>query len=427
VRLLSIALTAAPSSLAQGDIDADLVQRTTVGPAPASAATSATTVTRSRRADFAFPASMKVEWRARVTSPITLDPVVDRSGRILVLHERGSLSMLDGKGTSAWSVRLGDATPGVSPAVLSDGTFAVYNFDDRLLRIDLRGHLASSTQLGLKGRPSALLPLRNGGILLAVDDNLVQLDQRGHPIARAHAEHPLAELVQSAAFGVLAIDKERHVHRFHATGQLSPQGAFGTGVAAVALAGEVLFAVTTGHQLLSLNLRSQTVRTLFSAAPNKTLQPWLTLGRNGVFIASSDGTLRGLSHGGRDLMRLVLGDGDSDRPGGTLLPSATTPALADKESHLMLASAGSETLLVQADGSHRRVPNSACLSPTSLTPMPRQRVLLTCRNGEIIALSADQTAVAPTPAPAAPPAAAPPGSASPAAAPPGSAPPAAAR
>src|SRR5688572_16707114 len=175
-RLLGLALTAAPASLAQGDIDADLVQRRTVGPPPATAATTASTVSRSRRAAFAFPASMKVEWRARVTGPITLEPVVDRAGRIVILHERGSLSMLDQKGASAWSVRLGDAAPGVSPAVLSDGTLAVYNFDDRLLRIDLRGQLVSSTQLGLKGRPSALLPLQSGGLALAVDDNLVQLD-----------------------------------------------------------------------------------------------------------------------------------------------------------------------------------------------------------------------------------------------------------
>ena len=78
LRLLSIVLTVASASFAQGDIDADLVQRRTVGPAPASAATSASTVSRSRRADFAFPGSMKVQWRARVTGPITLEPVVDR-------------------------------------------------------------------------------------------------------------------------------------------------------------------------------------------------------------------------------------------------------------------------------------------------------------------------------------------------------------
>src|SRR6187397_1399855 len=90
-RLFSIAVSAAPASFAQGDIDADLVQRTTVGPPPATAATSASTVSRSRRAAFAFPASMKVEWRARVTGPIMLEPVVDHAGRIVVLHERGSL------------------------------------------------------------------------------------------------------------------------------------------------------------------------------------------------------------------------------------------------------------------------------------------------------------------------------------------------
>jgi acyl-CoA synthetase (AMP-forming)/AMP-acid ligase II len=33
----------------------------------------------------------------------------------------------------------------------------------------------------------------------------------------------------------------------------------------------------------------------------------------------------------------------------------------------------------------------ACLSPTSLTPMPGQRVLMTCRNGELLALAAART------------------------------------
>ena len=94
---------------------------------------------------------MQVLWRARVTGPVTLEPVVDERGRIALLHERGSFSMLTSTGTTSWSVRLGDAAPGASPAVLSDGTLAVYNFDDRLLRLDRNGNLLSSTQLGLKG------------------------------------------------------------------------------------------------------------------------------------------------------------------------------------------------------------------------------------------------------------------------------------
>jgi len=403
LRCVSLALTATTAVLAQTDVDADLVQRATVGPPAAIAPTSASAVTRARQANFEFPPSMQVLWRARVTGPVTLEPVVDERGRIALLHERGSFSMLSSTGTSAWSVRLGDAAPGASPALLSDGTLAVYNFDDRLLRLDADGNLLSSTQLGLKGRPSALLPLERGGVALAVDQSLVQLDQRGEVVAHAEAEHPIVELLQSRS-GVLAVDRQGNIQRFHATGQLSPQGSFGRGVIAVALSGQTLFAVTGGQHLMSFQLGTQTARTIFSAAPSKTLQPWLALGPKTIYLAASDGTLRGLSHTGRARMRLGLGDGDPNRPMAALLPSATTPALADAGARVMLAGAGSETIVVDADGSHHPIASSACLSPTSLTPMPKQRVLMTCRNGELLALAAartpPETPAPPTPAPA---------------------------
>lgn len=384
--LLGFALTVSSMTLAQTGVDADLVQRATVGPSSAIAPTSATTVSRARRAPFAFPTSMRVVWRARITGPVTLEPVVDDAGRIVLLHERGSLSMLSDTGTTSWSLRLGDATPAVAPALLSDGTLAVYNFDDRLLRIDGAGNLVGSTRLGLKGKPGSLLPLERGGVALAVDDHLVQVDHRGEVIARAEAEHVIAELLQARP-GVIAVDKQGQIYRFHATGQLSPQGTFGSAVVSVALAGDTLFAITTGQHLVSLALGTQTVRTIYSAAPSKTLQPWLALGPKTIHVAASDGTLRGLSHGGRERMQLVLGDGDPSRPGAALLPSATS-ALADAGSRVMLASPGAETILVEADGSHHRIASSACLAPMSLTPMPRQRVLLVCRNGEMLAFAA---------------------------------------
>jgi len=412
LRLVSLTLTASTASFAQTEVDADLVQRATVGPPAATAPTSSSAVTRARQANFEFPSSMQVLWRARVTGPVTLEPVVDEGGRIALLHERGSFSMLSSTGTTSWSVRLGDAAPGASPAMLSDGTLAVYNFDDRLLRLDPDGNLLSSTQLGLKGRPSALLPLERGGVALAVDEDLVQVDHRGEVVAQARAEHPIAELLQSPS-GVIAVDKQGNVQRFHATGQLSAHGSFGRSVVAVALSGETLFAVTAGQHLMSFQLGTQTARTIFSAAPNKTLQPWLALGPKTIFVIASDGTLRGLSHTGRDRMRLVLGDGDPNRPMAALLPSATTPALADAGARVILAGAGSETIVVDADGSHHPIASSACLSPTSLTPMPKQRVLMTCRNGELLALAAARTPpaaltpTAPAPTPSAPTAPAP--------------------
>lgn len=425
-RLLAVALTASSVTGAQTGVDGDLVQRATVGPPAATAPTHASGASRTRQASFKFPATMQVLWRARVTGPVTLEPVVDDQGRIVLLHERGSLSMLSNTGTTSWSLRLGDATPGVSPALLSDGTIAIYNFDDRLLRIDATGHLVASTQLGLKGKPAALLPLESGGAALAVDDDLVNIDHRGEVVARARAEHVVTELL-SARGSVIAVDKQGKVYRFHATGVLSSQGSIGRAVASVAFAGKSLFAVSGGQHLVSFELDSQTARTIYSAPATKTLQPWLALGPKTVYVAVSDGTLRGLSYAGRDRLSLVLGDSDPSRPGAALLPSATTPALADSGSRVMLASAGSETIIVEADGSHHRIPSSACLSPMSLTPMPRQRVLLVCRNGELLALAGARSpatepatpppAASATPRPAASATPAPPSSSAPGAAP----------
>ncbi|HEY6728299.1 MAG TPA: PQQ-binding-like beta-propeller repeat protein, partial [Polyangiaceae bacterium] len=252
-RLLAAALTVSSATGAQMGVDADLVQRATVGPPAATAPTHASAVSRTRRAAFEFPAAMHVLWRARVTGPITLEPVVDDKGRIVLLHERGTLSMLSDGGTTSWSLRLGDATPGVSPALLSDGTVAIYNFDDRLLRIDVAGRLVAATHLGLKGKPAALLPLESGGAALAVGDDLVRVDHRGEVVARASAEHTIAELLSSRG-SVIAVDNQGEVYRFHGTGVLSPEGSFGRGVAAVALAGKSLLAVSGGQHLVSFDL-----------------------------------------------------------------------------------------------------------------------------------------------------------------------------
>ena len=220
LRVVSVALTASSLTLAHTGVDPDLVQRATVGPPAAMAATSAAAVTRARRAPFEFSPNMQVLWRARVTGPVTLEPVVDHLGSVALLHERGSLSMLSDTGAIRWSLRLGDATPGVSPALLSDGNLAIYNFDDRLLRIDREGNLVGSTQLGLKGKPSALLPLERGGVAVAVDEHLVHVDHRGAIIAesatiggdgvlRVRAAHLRPGQPRAAARPALRIERAR--------------------------------------------------------------------------------------------------------------------------------------------------------------------------------------------------------------------------
>lgn len=328
---------------------------------------------------------MSVAWRARVTAPVTLEPVVDAQGNLFLLHERGSLSSLDKAGKMRWSLRLGDAAPAIAPSILSDGALVVVNHDQRVLRIDPGGTLLGSTDLGLKGKPSALLPLVNGGAAIAIGDTLAQLDHDGQLVARTQAESTIVSLLQSNR-GVLAVTENGEVYRVHGTGRMSMNGAFGHKVHAVALARSELFAVAAGQQLISLNLDNQRARTLFTAPATRSLQAWLALGERAVYVATTDSAVRGFDPAGKELLRVVLGDSDSNHGAPALLPSSFPPALADRGHQLMIARPGSETLLLEPDGSHRRIAGSACLSPTALVPLGEQRVLLACRNGELLSM-----------------------------------------
>lgn len=383
-RALTLALLVSSRLGAQETIDPDIVQHATVGFSPGFAVTSAVSVTRTRQARFELPRAMSVGWRARVTAPVTLEPVVDDRGNMFVLHERGSLSSLDGHGKMRWSLRLGDAAPSVAPSILSDGALVVVNHDQRALRIDPAGTLLSSTPLGLKGKPRAMLPLVNGGSAIAIGDTVIQLDHDGKVVARTQARDAVLDLLQSDR-GVLAVTESGEVYQLHGTGRLSIKGSFGARVQAVALASSRLFAVA-GQQLMSLNLENQRARALFTAPAARNLQPWLALGSRAIYVAASDGAVRSFDPAGKELFRVVPSDFDVAHGAPALLPSNFPPPLADNGRQLMIARPGSETLVIEPDGAHRRIDGSACLSPTALVPLGGQSVLLACRNGELLGM-----------------------------------------
>ena len=388
---LSLGLTslvAEQLALAGSSVDPDLVQHVSVGVPQGPAPMGAVRPSRSRQAPFSFPDNMNVRWRARVTGPITLEPVIDRAGSIVVLHERGSLTQLSPNGKSEWSLRLGDAAPSTGPALLSDGIRVVLNHDNRLLRIDDKGEVLSGTRTGLNGRAIPLLPLPEGGLALAAADGLLRLDHHGSPVARASTDADIVALLGSAD-GVLAVTEPGTVFRFYGTGKLVVRGHFGDRISAVALSGTTLYGITADQRLVSLELTNQRTTTLYSALPSKPLLPWLAVGRRAVHIASPDGTVRGFAASGRELLHTQVAAHPVGAVNAPLLPSSMPPGLADRDNRLMVARAGAETVLLGSEGARVSIGGSACLSPNALTPMVDGHVLLTCRNGELIAMGGD--------------------------------------
>ena len=388
-----ISSAAVPLAMAGAPIDPDLVQRVSVGFPEGPAPMAGVRASRSRQAAFSLPAAMAVRWRARLTGPVNLEPVVDREGRIVIVHERGSMTQLGPDGKSDWSLRLGDAAPSAGPALLSDGTRVILNHDNRLLRIDKRGEVLSGTRTGLTGRTVPLLPLPDGGVALVADNRVLRLDHRGGRVAHAVADAGIIALLGTAS-SVLVVTEPGTVYRFYGTGKLVERGRFGHRVSAVALSKSTLYGVTTDQRLLGLELGSQRTRSLYSAPAGKSLLPWITIGRRAVHVASPDGTLYGFAASGRELLNTQIADHPVGTASAPLLPGSMPPALADRESRLMVARAGAETLLLSADGARADIAGSACLSPTALTPLGDGQVLLSCRNGEIIAMGAPAAAPA---------------------------------
>jgi DNA-binding beta-propeller fold protein YncE len=344
---------------------------------------------RAQRAPYALPGSLKIGWRARVTAPLSFDPVADTGTKIVIVHERGTISQLDGSGKTEWSLRLSDATPNAGPALLSDGSRAILNHENTLVRLSRRGAVLSRTPTDLNGTAGPLLALKDGGLAISAKNRLVRIDHRALPIGQAEATCHVLTLVESSA-GVMAVCKTGVVYRFYSTGKLSEVGRFEADLRTAALAGGALYAITSDHRLLSLDLTHKLSVTLFRAAPKQNLIEWLALTPEAVHIASADGIVRAISPTGKPVWQTAS---VASTPASSSIATALGSVLVGvtgSNGRLAIARAGSELLLLEKDVSRKQTSGAACLSPTALTPIGGGRLLLSCRSGELFGLEASR-------------------------------------
>jgi hypothetical protein len=254
-------------------------------------------VARSNVSSVPLPShSLRILW-TRYARPMHQPPVVLADGTVVVVSDDGEALLVSPDGTDRGHVAMGPG-PTSAPALLSDGTLVVVNATGdvvgaRLDRIAFRAHVTGA--LGTSEQPEALshiarspavrqlghhlrraprprpqrdpepasrawlLPLTDGGAVVAVDRELACIDATGAIRSRASATVAVASPLVATRAGVAFVGDNGEAYTWDlrtAPDAVSARGSFGGSVdgAVVALDDHSLLTVVPSGRLVSLDL-----------------------------------------------------------------------------------------------------------------------------------------------------------------------------
>jgi hypothetical protein len=262
----ALGLATAADSRERAAVDPNIARQVVVGEPRGPAPMVAVSRGRTRSTSLEFPNKPTVKWRARVEGPVRHEPVVDARGHVIVAHGRGRFSELDPNGKLAWSHRLGDAMTSTGPVLMSDGTRAVLEHDNTLLRVAPEGQILGRSKTTLTGSALPPLPTHDGGLALAAGKRAVRVNHLGETSAEGELKSPIRSILGNGGF-VYLVSADGTVHRFFASGRLQELGSFGHDlVGAVALVSNTLVAIVEEGRIAAFNLATRVSRTLFRAS-----------------------------------------------------------------------------------------------------------------------------------------------------------------
>jgi hypothetical protein len=137
-----------------------------------------------------------------------------------------------------------------------------------------------------------------------------------------------------------------------------------------------LLARLGAHRLLSFDLRAH--RTVMSVE-DATLEldgPVLFDAERSAHAFSSDGILVRYRADGSEAQRVPIDPGARKAPG-------SEDALLLADGRLLVARAGADVVVVTPAGEVSSIPGSACPDPLGLAPVGANRVVLSCRSGNV--------------------------------------------
>jgi outer membrane protein assembly factor BamB len=365
---------------------------------------------------------LRIAWRTPVEAVFDHGPVVDGRGGVYVVTSRGDVVALGPDGTEKWRAQTGGSGPGPA-ALLSDDTVVFVDgsgdaFGVREARLRWRVHIGK----GDAARP-APLPLPDGGLVVAAGHDLAVLDVDGRERGRARLPEPVGGPLLSAGGRIVAVTASGTVWTWPPGALETTRAAsFGSPVegGAVAADDHTLVAVTGGGLRLSaVDLRegSATVRATSSGAlwlgP-----PAVVAGVSNLLVSTPSGEMAlAVDGSGREIGSALLRarpPASAPDGGAMVAPIAYAPPIADATGTVVLATAagaiGAVAHLGRAQGAAGRgaspdsvewiasacpgAPNPSLIAPGAvagmapLAPAAHPSVVVTCRRGDVLAISA---------------------------------------
>jgi hypothetical protein len=383
VLVLSVcAIAAASAATPREELDAALPARFVIGPPRAAAALAGVNRARDHFSEQALPQAAQVLWTKNIAGGIACEMLSDDAGRLFIAG-LGRLTQLSADG----SVEFAQSHPFSRPlaaVLLNDGTRVVLTEDLQLIGLSPAGGPRFAVRLSsVNASAPSLLPLWDGGLLVAVGAWLLNYDARGE--LRASAE--LGERVRvtlSSGRDNLIVGARGAVYRWDGYSGVTRVGAFGRAVLDAALnRGDSIVARLAEDELAELSLATGAVTPLSDAVTSPRSGLKRTRDRDTWAAAASSGALM--------LLRFAAGEPRERWPE---LSSPSLSWLGGSDRALATISANTPLTFHRPGALSAALP-LRCSEPASLIPAGSGRVALGCRSGPLWLLG---EAAAPSPA-----------------------------
>lgn len=363
-------------------LDPTLPQRRVVGPPGGHSPMFRSNAARTGRSATSLPDKPRVLWRARVPGGISLSPVVDERGRVVIASGNGQLVQLDDRGKSLSSVKTGSDPAALGPVLSSDGTRVVVTSKPELYGITPGGSVRyhHPIPVAVAGDVPPLAS-SDGGIVVAAAGTLLRFDASGTLQARASYTGTVATLLERASHLLLVLDRGE-VYEWKPPALPNKLASFGGRIdESAALTGpERVTAVVDHQRLADLDLKTATRSVRVDSADSIQGPPTLLV--NGeTRVVTFSGLMLGHDPGGNETTRVALEPSIVGSDGG-LMGFTPAPALiADAQGRIGFVRPGLEVGVVLPNGNLAAATSAACGDPIALVPAGPTRMLLACRSG----------------------------------------------
>jgi hypothetical protein len=322
-----------------------------------------------------LPASPRVAWRKELGQSTPISPLVRANGDAIVFTAKGELVEIDRTGSERSRVRLSSDAPS-SASLLSDDAVLVATVHREIVLVR-NGAVVAHARVGRerdatasasasagersdaeRANVTSVLPLDDGGAVIAFDDDVLAVDRDAHVRARARLPAPLRGVLVAGRHEVLATLATGSIAAWTPGGEVRRLGRFSAPVIGPALQPSPgsLVAVVEGPSLMRFDLARATTTLLIGPPPSPAAGAGLGTPSSTFTLSASRPTS---APSGSD-----AGASGASGAGGASGPSGS--------SLVLMASAGGRTTLIDLDdeGRERRRVQVALAITADAGPSP---------------------------------------------------------